>query len=72
MIFSHANVTRFKFFNDITKFNVLFNKTQKLINLEQTILDIFLNAFDENSQLFTKNQEIDNSFNIVIESQLQI
>ena len=45
---------------------------QKLINLEHMILDIFLNAFDENSQLFTKNREINNSFDIVIESQLQV
>ena len=72
MTFSHANVTRFKFFNDIKKLNVLFIETQKLINFEQTIFDIFLNAFDENSQLRTKNKKVDNLFNIVIETQLQI
>ena len=43
-----------------------------MINLEQTIFDIFLNAFDEDSQLRTKNKKVDNSFDIVIETQLQI
>ena len=70
MIFSHDDVIHFKLLNDIKEFNVLLTKTQKLINFEQTIIDIFLNAFDENSQLLTKKRKIKNLFNIIIKSQL--
>ena len=58
---------RFKLFNNIKKFNVLFINTQKFINFEQTIFDIFLNTFDEKSQLLKKNKEINNFFNKIIE-----
>ena len=61
---------RFKLFSDVKKLNVLLIETQKLVDLELTIFDIFLNSFDENSQLLTKERKIDNLFDIIIESQL--
>ena len=67
---TNSNTMRFKFLNDVKKLNVLFIETQKLVDLELTIFDIFLNSLDENSQLLTKKKEIDNSFDIIIESQL--
>ena len=61
---------RFKLFSDVEKLNVLLIEAQKLVDLELTIFDTFLNSLDEDSQLLTKEREVDNSFDIITEPQL--
>ena len=65
------DIIYFKFLNRVTKFNILFFNVEKIDDFEKTILNIFLNVFDENSQLFTKKTQTRNSFNIIIITQLQ-
>ena len=71
MILSRDDVIYFKFLNYVTKFNILFFNAKTINDLDQTIQNIFLIVFDENLQLFTKNAQIRNSFNIIITTQLQ-
>ena len=71
MILFHDDVIHFKFLNHVTKFNILFLNAKTINDLDQTIQNIFFNVFDENSQLFTKNAQARNLFNIIIITQLQ-
>ena len=71
MILFHDDVIHFKFLSHVTKFNILFFNAKTINDFDQTIQNIFFNVFDENSQLFTKNTQIRNSFNIVITISLQ-
>ena len=71
MILSHNDVIHFKFLNHVTKFNILFFNVKTINDFDQIIQNIFLNVFDENSQLFTKNTQTRNLFNIIITIQLQ-
>ena len=71
IISSHNDVIYFKFLSHVTKFNILFFNAKTINDFDQTIQNIFFNVFDENSQLFTKNAQTRNSFNIIITTQLQ-
>ena len=71
MILSYDDVIYFKFLSHVMKFNILFLNAKTINDFDQTIQNIFFNVFDENSQLFTKNAQTRNSFNIVIITQLQ-
>ena len=71
IILFHDDVIYFKFLNHVTKFNILFFNAKTINDFDQTIQNIFFNVFDENSQLFTKNAQTRNSFNIIITTQLQ-
>ena len=71
MISSHDDVIHFKFLNHVIKFNILFFNVKTINDFDQIIENIFFNVFNKNSQLFTKNTQTRNLFNIIIITQLQ-